>query len=87
MGDGRGQVSVLGRSHTAPRISWMIHHGLIPDGICVLHKCDTPECTNPDHLMLGTQLDNIADCVRKNRQTSGVRHPAHMAKIKTKNSP
>ena len=86
MDDGRGQISVLGKSHTAPRISWMIHRGEIPPGICVLHSCDNPECTRPDHLFLGTQLDNIDDCARKNRFRSGTNHPMYLKK-QAKNSP
>lgn len=61
----------------ANRISWELHRGPIPDGLCVLHRCDNPSCVNPDHLFIGTQLDNIADRDRKGRQARGVRHPRH----------
>lgn len=31
------------------------------------HKCDYRPCSNPEHLFLGTQLDNVLDCARKGR--------------------
>lgn len=58
-------------THSAHRASWIMNRGPIPTGICVLHKCDTPKCVNPEHLFLGTNADNVADKVSKNRQARG----------------
>lgn len=64
---GYGQCSMGGKVHTAQRVSWTIHFGAIPEGKCVLHRCDNPECIRPDHLFLGTHADNTADKVSKGR--------------------
>jgi hypothetical protein len=58
----------------AHRLSWEINVGKIPKGKKVLHKCDNPPCVNPDHLFLGTQLDNMKDCVSKRRKAVGHRN-------------
>jgi HNH endonuclease len=62
-GDGGRQAPTL----SAHRVSWEMHFGNVPNGMCVLHECDTPACVNPDHLFLGTKQDNSDDCKRKGR--------------------
>jgi hypothetical protein len=49
------------------RLSWLIFRGPIPKGLCVLHRCDTPQCVNPRHLFLGTRADNNYDRTAKGR--------------------
>lgn len=43
------------------------------NGLFVLHACDTPNCHRPSHLFLGTQWDNIHDCISKGRNPHGER--------------
>lgn len=58
---GHGLMSVKGKHLKTHRISYELHVGPIPVGLCVRHKCDNPPCVNPDHLEVGTLADNNRD--------------------------
>jgi len=66
-----GRAGAVRRVH---RLSWEVHRGSIPSGLCVLHTCDNRACINPDHLWLGTYRDNNQDAWRKGRNARGTRH-------------
>ena len=66
---GYGQIGVttgvLAYTH---RVAWeFAFRREVPDGMWVLHHCDNPPCCNPDHLFLGTPMDNTRDMIRKGR--------------------
>lgn len=72
-GFGYGRMYIGGgrkgrRQERAHRVSWVLHHGAIPEGQLVLHQCDNPLCVRPDHLFLGTDGDNAYDCMNKGRR-------------------
>lgn len=68
---GYGQFGVKTRPVYAHRFAYELYVGPIAEGMEVCHRCDTPSCVNPDHLFLGTRLDNMRDCVAKGRQPRG----------------
>ena len=65
----------------AHRFAWTRANGPIPEGMHVLHRCDTPSCVNPAHLFLGTHAENMADRSRKGRQARLAGELAGMAKL------
>lgn len=66
--DGYGRTLWHGRLTYAHRIAWELTYGPVPDGLCVLHRCDNPACCNPTHLWLGSRADNNHDRDIKGRQ-------------------
>lgn len=71
---GYGTIKVGTATRLAHRVSWELHFGAIPDGMCILHRCDNPPCVNPAHLFLGMQLDNVRDREAKGRASHGEKH-------------
>jgi hypothetical protein len=69
---GYGRVKIDGRLVSPHRVTaWAM--GLVESlsdperAACVLHRCDNPKCVRPDHLFVGTLVDNMQDCSRKGR--------------------
>lgn len=72
-----GSIYFRGKNMSAHRVSWVIANGEMPKfgdadyrGTCVLHKCDTPLCVNPNHLEVGSHKANMVDKVAKRRDTT-----------------
>lgn len=68
--DGYGRIRRDGSTERAHRVSWSLYRGDLPDGVHVLHRCDTPQCVNPNHLFLGDNAKNIEDKRMKGRCNS-----------------
>lgn len=68
MNSGYGRVyQGFMRDMGAHRAAYIVWKGDVPEGFCVLHRCDNRICINPSHLFLGTKADNTRDMVAKGR--------------------
>lgn len=85
---GYGQFNLIVSGRKTPvrahRYSYELAFGPIPDGLHVCHRCDVPRCVRPEHLFLGTDTENMRDCIAKGRFVPppvylGVEH--HAAKL------
>lgn len=68
--NGYGYICTGGRRGkvvSTHRAAYLVEHGSIPDGLHVLHRCDTRLCVRPDHLYAGTPLQNARDMISRGR--------------------
>lgn len=72
--NGYPQIRADGVKDMVYRVVYRLLVGPIPEGQVIMHKCDTPRCCNPDHLVAGTQMQNLQDCKAKGRNARGSRH-------------
>lgn len=75
---GYALCTMNGKLVGAHKVSYLINKGEVPEGLCVLHKCDVRSCVRPDHLWLGTVAENNADKIAKGRARNlvGSEHPS-----------
>ena len=69
--DGYAATSLNRARLSAARVNYERYKCKIPDGMLLRHKCDVPECVNPDHLVVGTNLDNSNDKISRGRFSNG----------------
>jgi len=55
----------IGKAH---RVALQLAGVAVPAEACVLHHCDTPSCVRPEHLYVGTQLENARDRKQRGRE-------------------
>jgi hypothetical protein len=77
MPNGYGRLNRRGDYRLAHRLSYEIHHGPIPTGGNILHKCDVKNCVRPDHLYVGTHVENARDILARGgfNHRRGEQHP------------
>src|SRR4051812_21678033 len=79
--NGYGQLTFRMQRMMAHRLAWIARHGPIPRGKEVCHRCNERRCCTPDHLFLGSRVENMADLKAKWRALRRIpleAWPAHM---------
>lgn len=74
--NGYGRMTFQRKSDTAHRWAVRATGVEIPKGVDVCHTCDNRRCINPNHLFLGTRLENMLDCKSKGRIAFGSMLPS-----------
>lgn len=78
--DGYPRMGVKGNSNIkVHRLVMSLVSGEDIGGRVVRHKCDNPKCINPDHLLLGTVKDNVADMDNRGRRSKKITGPVVVA--------
>jgi hypothetical protein len=81
--NGYGYVRLFGRQRLAHVVAFkMANPKVIICNKCVCHKCDNRTCINPEHLFLGTRIENNKDRDNKGRQVSVYGENNGMSKLK-----
>ncbi len=71
---GYGRIHGAGGTVKAHRLAYCLHTQCTLESVSgdvIRHTCDNPGCVNPRHLLIGSNLDNIADRVERDRSAKG----------------
>lgn len=69
--DGYAHFTLNRKTISAHRFAYEKVIGPIPEGLDLLHSCDTRHCVNPAHLRPGTHQENMDEAKGKLRHTYG----------------
>ncbi len=69
--DLRSTIKVAGARMDRHKAAFLLAGNTYKTGNVIRHTCDVPHCFNPDHLIEGTQAENMADAVRRGRRNAG----------------
>jgi hypothetical protein len=59
------------RCSRALKVIYQAYVGPVPPGKEIRHTCDHPWCGNYGHMIPGTHMENVQDCVSRQRQGRG----------------
>jgi hypothetical protein len=76
---GYGIINSLDGHFFVHRIMYKRYKKDLPDDLIIRHKCDNSNCCNPDHLIPGTQAQNMQDAAQRGRTARGSR--SNMARL------
>lgn len=68
---GYAVMSWQGRNYYGHLVSLELDGRKVPKGMMGCHHCDNPICSNPQHLYVGTQKQNMQDAMRRGRVRRG----------------
>jgi hypothetical protein len=72
--EGYGTFYIDGTTKLIHRLFYEHINGPIPKGLVIRHTCHNRKCLNPNHLLAGTQQENIQDSVKDSRMAAGSRN-------------
>lgn len=76
-----GIISFGGERRRVHQLAYELTKGAIPSGKVVRHSCDNPICGRPEHLLLGTQGDNVRDMLDRGRNVKPKGAAHHKTKL------